>query len=78
MRQEAATARTGQEQAQAAADRQARYDALDALPEEQRQELYVQGRAAMPYLGDGAGSQAALRAWAADRLAASNPSPTSR
>jgi hypothetical protein len=77
LRHEAATARTDQEQAQAAADRQARYDALDALPEEQLQELYAQGRAAMPYLGDGAGSQAALRAWAADRLAASNPSPTS-
>jgi hypothetical protein len=31
----------------------------------------------MPYLGDGLGSQAALRAWAADHLPANNPSPTS-
>jgi hypothetical protein len=69
LRRETAATQSAHEQAQADAERQARYDALDALPEAQLQELYAEGRAAMPYLGEGAGSLAALRAWAADRLA---------
>lgn len=76
LRRETATTQSAHEQAQADAERQARYDALDALSEAQLQELYAEGRAAMPYLGEGAGSLAALRAWAADRLAATT-SPAS-